>query len=177
MSTAVPVYRKVPGGGLSWKGIGSLWLAEDHLLEVTSIVILEQYRRFFFSDVRAFVLRRTKVRLLWSCILGGVGAVFALVAGTAWLFGASNASQDWHIALYVPAFLFGFGAVVFLVLLAINLSLGPTCRCHLLTSTGWHALSAPTRLGPAIGAQAQIVSIIQTAQGPASTPAEEAATP
>ena len=177
MSTAAPVYRKVPGGGLSWKGIGSLWLAEDHLLESSSIVILEQYRRFFFTDARAFVVRRTKVRFIWSWILGGVGAVFALVALSAWWFGAANAAEDWHFALYVPAFLFGFGAVVFLVLLVINLSLGPTCRCHLLTSTGWHALSAPTRLGRAVEAQAQIVSIIQTAQGPAPTPMEGTATP
>jgi hypothetical protein len=173
MSATPPVYRKVPGGGLSWRGIGSLWLAEDHLLEVASIIILENYRRYFFADARAFVVRRTKVRLIWGWILGGVGAVLAIVAIGSWQLGVANAAEDWHFALYVPAFLFGVGALFFFVLLIINLSLGPTCRCHILTSTGWHALSAPTRLGPANGAQAQIISIVQTAQGAAAVPGTE----
>jgi hypothetical protein len=173
MSAAPPIYRKLSGGGLSWRGIGSLWLAEDHLLEVASIVMLENYRRYFFADARAFVVRRTKVRLIWGWILGGVGATFAIVALGAWQLGLANAAEDWHFALYVPAFFFGVGALVFFVLLIINLSLGPTCRCHLLTPTGWYALSAPTRLGRANGAQAQIVSIIQSAQGSATAPAGE----
>jgi hypothetical protein len=166
MSAPVPVYRKVPGGGLSWKGHGGLWLADDHLLEVSSVFILEGYRRFFFQETRAFVVQRTNVRFIWAWVLGGVGAVFALIAAGAWWFGAANASEDWHIALYFPAVMFGLGALLFLTLCVINLSLGPSCRCHILTSTGWRALSAPTRLGRARRAQAQIASIIESTQGP-----------
>ncbi|MDR3401794.1 MAG: hypothetical protein P4L99_04770 [Chthoniobacter sp.] len=175
MSAAVPVYQKIPGRGFSWKGHGGLWLAEDHLLEVTSVIVIEQYRRFFFQEVRAFVVQRTNVRLIWGWVLGGVGAIFTLIAGISLWIALANRSEDWHNALYFPAVLFGLGSLFFLVLLIINLSLGPSCRCHLLTSTGWHALSAPTRLGPANRAQARIVSVIQTAQG--STPKVEAATP
>ena len=174
MSTAAPVYRKIPGGGLSWKGRGGLWLAEDHLLEVTSILVLEQYRRFFFQEARAFVVQRTNLRLIWGWVLGGLGAVLGLVAGSAFWVALANSSEDWHVAFYIPAVLFGAGSLFFLTLWVVNLSLGPTCRCHLLTSTGWHALSAPTRMGPAGRAEAQIVSIIQTAQGPAPTPAAAA---
>ncbi|MEP6672650.1 MAG: hypothetical protein ABJF10_26030 [Chthoniobacter sp.] len=176
MSTATPAYRKIPGGGFSWKGHGRLWLAEDHLLEVTSILVLEQYRRFFFQEARAFVVQRTNLRLIWGWILGGAGAVLGLVAGSALWVALANSTEDWHIAFYFAAGPFGVGALFFLTLWVINLLLGPTCRCHLLTSTGWHALSAPTRMGPAGRAQAQIVSIIQTAQGPAPTP-EAAVTP
>jgi len=175
MSISGPAYRKVPGGGLSWKGHGGLWLAEDHLLEVTSVVVLENYRRFFFQDARAFIVRRTNVRFIWAWVLGGVAAVFALIAGGAWWLGAINAKEDWHVALYFPAVLFGLGAVALFVLLIINLALGPSCRCHLLTSTGWQALSAPTRLGRAQRAQEQIVSVVQAVQGP--PPAGEGATP
>jgi hypothetical protein len=174
MNTAAPAYRKIPGGGLSWTGRGRLWLAEDHLLEVTSILVLESYRRFFFHEARAFVVQRTKARFVWSWILGGLGVVFGVIGGIAWWFGAANASEDWHVALYFPAIFFGGGAVIFLVLWVWNLALGPSCRCHLLTSAGWHALSAPTRLGPAGRAQALIISIIQTAQGPAPSPTAEA---
>jgi len=164
MSTAAPVYQKVVGAGFSWKGHGSLWLAEDHLLEVTSIVVFEQYRRFFYEEARAFVVQRTNVRLIWGWLLGGAGAAFTLVAGICLWVGLANGTEDWHVALYVPAVLFGMGALFFLTLLVINLSLGPSCRCHLLTSTGWKALSAPTRLGAAERAQARIVSVIQAAQ-------------
>jgi hypothetical protein len=74
--------------------------------------------------------------------------------------------------LYFPAVFFGVCAVILLSLCAINLSLGPSCRCHLLTSAGWHALSAPRRLAPANRARVQIVSIIETTQGaaPAGAP-------
>ncbi|MEI9894521.1 MAG: hypothetical protein WDN28_11700 [Chthoniobacter sp.] len=175
MSTPPLAYRKIPGGGLSWKGRGGLWLGEDHLLEVTSIVVLEQYRRFFFREARAFVVQRTNLRFLWSWILGGVGAALALVAGSALWVALANEKEDWHVAFFVPAVLFGLASLCFLILWVINLSLGPSCRCHLLTSTGWHALSAPTRLGKAERAQVQIAAVIQTAQGPA--PTAEAATP
>jgi len=171
MSTPTPVYRKLRGGGFSWKGHGRLWRAEDHLLEVTSIYISESYRRFFFQDVRAFVIQRTNLRAIWAAIFGGVGVVCALIASGTWWAGIANSSEDWHIALYIPTALFGLAALVFFVLCVINLSLGQTCRCHVLTSTGWHALSAPTRLGKANRTQTEIVSIVQAAQGPAPTAA------
>src|SRR5258707_9925650 len=104
-------------------------------------MVLEQYRRFFFQEARAFVVERTNVRLIWGWVLGGVGAVFALIAGSTLWVALANASEDWHVAFYFPPALFGLGAVFFLTLLVINLSLGPSCRCHVLTSTGSHALS------------------------------------
>lgn len=165
MNTVAPEYRKIRGGGFSWKGHGGLWLAEDHLLEVTSIYVLENYRRFFFQDIRAFAMQRTNVRSLWGWILGSVGAVSALIAAATFWVGVTNSSKDWHVAWYVPAFMFGAAALFLLTICVINLALGPTCRCHVLTSTGWHALSAPTRIGKASRVQAQIVSIIETVQG------------
>ena len=76
------------------------------------------------------------------------------------------------------AVLFGLAAAVFLAVLTVNLLLGPTCRCHLLTATGWHALSAPNAPRAAWAkAQAQIISVIQAVQGAASAPAGEAVTP
>lgn len=160
-----PVYRKIRGGGLSWKGHGRLWVTKDHLLEVTSIYVLENYRRFFFQDIRAFAMQRTNVRSLWGWILGSVGVVSALIAAGTLAAGLSYRSQDWHVAMYVPAVMFGGVALVLLTICAINLALGPTCRCHVLTPTGWHALSAPTRVGKATQVEAEIVSIIQSVQG------------
>jgi hypothetical protein len=159
-------YRKVRGRGLSWRGHGSLWLAEDHLLEATSVIIAEHYRRFFFNDIRAFVLQRTKGRSNWAWFLGVVGGACALIAGGSVWFGMKNASEDWHSALYVPAVLFGIPAVCLLVLFVVNLLLGPTCRCHVLTATGWRVLSAPARVRPANRIQTQLAALIHAAQGP-----------
>lgn len=175
MSAEISNYRRVPGGGFSWRGRGSLWLAEDHLLEVSSILFMEQYRRFFFRDVRAFVLQRTNLRLVWGWIYGGVGAVFALIAGVCLWAALGNASAEWQPLLYVPVGLCGPAALVLFVMLVINLSLGPTCQCHVLTATGWQALSAPKRLGRATRAQAEIIAIIEGVQGPAPAPGVAAA--
>jgi hypothetical protein len=175
MSGPSSLYRKVSGGGFSWKGYGGLWLAEDHLLEVSSVVVTETYRRFFFQDARAFVVRHTKVRVIWSWILGGLGAGLGLLSLLSWWIAAINFDQDWHVALYFPMAIFGVGAVVFLTLWGINLALGPTCRCHLLTATGWHALSAPTRLGRAARAQSQIASVIEASQGAVPSPGSASA--
>lgn len=172
MKAPTPPYRRVPCRGLSWRGWGSLWLAEDHLLEATSAVIAERYRRFFFQDVRAFAVQRTNGRWVLGWILGGLGTAMALIAASVYWFGAANDTEDWHLGMYILAGPFGLGALVLLLIFLFNLLRGPRCRCHLLTSTGWKSLSAPTRLGQARLVQEQLVPLIQNVQG--SMPAAEA---
>lgn len=170
-ASSTPSYRKVRGGGYTWKGHGRLWMAGDHLLEVNSTFIIESYRRFFFHEVRAFVIQRTNVRRIWGWVFGAVGCIAAFMTGGI-LWGASvNQHEDWHAALYVPAGFFGLVALVCLVMWIINLALGPSCTCQVLTSTGWHALSAPRRLGPAGQAQAKIAAAIEAVQGLPPSPA------
>ena len=69
-----------------------------------------------------------------------------------------------NVALYVVGAVFGVIALIIFGLLSINLLLGPSCRCHVLTTTGWHALNAPLRLGPALQVQARISPLIDAAQ-------------
>jgi hypothetical protein len=162
MKTDAP--RKLPGSGLNWTGRGKLWQGQDHLLEVTTLFIMQHYRRFFFHETKAFSVQRTKVRLGWALGQGGVGAICALVAGSLWWIGERNPDEDWHVLLYVFAGMIGAAALFCLALLAVNLLLGPSCRCHILTPTGWHVLAAPARLGPALRVQAQIIPLIEAAQ-------------
>jgi len=169
MSAAAPAYRKLPGGGLTWKGRGQLWVGEDHLLEVSSFLMIEHYRRFFFYDVKAFIVQRTKLQLAWNWVHGGIGLVCVLMAAGSWGIGAEYADEDWHVGMYVLAVMFGVAAVILLTLFLVNWLLGPSCRCYLLTSTGWHALAAPARLGPAGRMQAQIIPLIEAAQVGLST--------
>jgi hypothetical protein len=169
MNTPAPVYLKVRGRGFSWKGHGSLWLAEDHLLEATSVIVLESYRRFFFREIRAFVVQRTSLRTVWGWLFGGGGIAFGVIAGLASWIGIANAKEDWHVAFFVPAVLFGAAAAILLSLCVINLSLGPSCCCHVLTSTGWHTLTAPKRMSKAMSVQAQVSSLIQATQDEGAT--------
>ena len=165
-------YRKMPGAGFSWKGRGRLWLAEDHVLEVSSVFITESYRRFFFQDVRALVVQRTNTRLIWTLVLGALGLIAALVAGACLWTGLSHSDEDWHVAMYFPAGFFGLAMLIFLALWISNMLLGPSCVCQVLTRNGWQTLSAPRRVGPATRAQAELAGIIQAVQGPppAATP-------
>ncbi len=143
MTSPVPTYRKLPGRGLGWAGLARVWLAEDHLLEVNSLLFSERYRRFFLKDIAAIVVRRTKVRLYWNLGHGIVGFGGALVAAGLWWGGTFVAEQEPRTVLWVFAGLIAPFALFFIVLFLINSLLGPTCRCHLqTTSAGWHPLAA-----------------------------------
>ena len=174
MSAPAPHYRKLSGRSLNWAGLGRLWIGEGYLLEVNSILILEWYRRSFLHDAMAFIVQRSKRRSAWCWVLGCVGGFGLLGGGGAGWIGYAYRKEDWHVALYVLAGIAGFVSIISLILLTINVLLGPSCRCHVLTSTGWHPLSAPTRLGPALRIQAQIAPLIEAAQN--QTPAPRAGT-
>jgi len=159
-------YRKLRGAGFSWKGRGRLWLAEDHVLEVSSVFISESYRRFFFHEVRALVVQRTNTRFIWALVLGVLGLITGFVAGAFLWTGIANSGEDWHVAMYFPAGFFGLALLVCLALWISNMLLGPSCVCQVLTRNGWQTLSAPRRVGPATQVQAELAGIIQAVQGP-----------
>ena len=163
MNPAAPAYRKLPGRALAFSGIGRLWLADDHLLEVESLLFHERYRRFFLKDIAALVIRRTKVRLYWNLAHGILGVGGGAVTAASIYFG----DQEARVFLWVFAGMIGPFALLFLVLFLINSLLGPTCTCHLqTTSSGWHPLAAPARLRKARRVLAQLAPLIEAAQTP-----------
>ena len=167
MSTPEPTYRQIPGRGLGWSGFARLWIAEDHLLEVNSLLVSERYRRFLLRDVSALVIRRTKAWFAWNIVHGVLGLGGALLAGGLWWGSVAADGRGTREVMQVFAVMTSPFAAFFLVLFFINLLLGPTCRCHLqTTSAGWHALTAPTRLGPARRFLARLTPRIEAAQKP-----------
>lgn len=171
MTTPDPAYRKLPGRGLSWTGFARNWIAEDHLLEVNSLLVSERYRRFFLRDISALVVRRTKVWLAWNIVHGVLGPGGALLAGGLWWLAMTGDGQTTREIAKVFSVLISPFAAFFLVLFFINLILGPTCRCHLQTTTaGWHALTAPTRSRAARRFLAQLTPRIEAAQAAPAPP-------
>ena len=172
MNLDAPAYRKLPGRGLAFNGIGRLWLAEDHILDVESLLVHERYRRFFLKDIAAIVVRRTKARLYWNIGHGVLGFGGAALAGGLWWIGTFVKEQEPRVMLWVLAGMIAPFALFFLILFLINSLLGPTCRCHLqTTAAGWHPLAAPTRLRSARRMLARLAPLIEAAQKTNAPPA------
>ena len=117
--TSAP-YRRLPGRGSGLISIGTMWEGETHLLLVTSWPSGESYRRFFFADIQAIIVRRTRRRLVVNCVL----AALALLAAVPMLF--TPPTPGFLVFLGIVAGVCGF-------FLLLNSLLGPTCALHLQT--------------------------------------------
>src|SRR5437868_5417157 len=148
-------YTKLPGRGWTWTGRARAWLGEQHILLVTGRTFFESYRRFFFKDVQAVIVRRTHIGKIWS----GVWAlVFVFFAGIA------LAVND---PIGTPV-LVGIAAPFGLAMIA-NLLLGPTCACYIRTAVQIERVPAVSRLRAARQFLAIVEPFIIEAQGQLST--------
>jgi hypothetical protein len=131
-------YRRLPGRGvkrgsfLALTGIrSSLWEGKDHLLCLYRTAYTEDYRRFYYRDIQAFVTRKTAHGAVWN------GIFFLLVA--------LLAAPAFFVSSFWSAFLGSF-SFFFLLLLAVNWLMGPTCVCHLQTRVSKEELPSLNRL-------------------------------
>lgn len=94
-----------------------LWFGESDLLQVTSTPGRERYERMPYANVQAVMLMETK-GWYWSLgIWGGLAVIIALICLV-----ASAGVVEFVFALVVPVFFF-----------LLELVLGRTCECYLLT--------------------------------------------
>jgi len=60
MAPKTKEYHKLPGSKKGFLiGKYTLWQGADHLLQVYSRVGVEEYKRFYFNDIRGVVTRKT----------------------------------------------------------------------------------------------------------------------
>ena len=146
MSATKQPYERLTRPRLGLNGMGSLWLGSDHLLLVTNTLAVERYRRWYFPDLQALVMRKNAARMIWNIILGSVA--FLLLAGAvACVIGSGSASlSDDIIALYVMAAVLGILGMVFVTAGAINFVMGPSCTLFIQTPHGLERLSTPNRV-------------------------------
>lgn len=117
-------YTRLPGRSVGLVGRGSIWLGPDHVLVVHETMTGEDYRRFFFRDIKSIVIRETPRRARAAVVLGALTLLnllplFALDAPT-----ASGRGMAW-LAL---------GSMIWAGLGLANLLRGPTCETRLRTA-------------------------------------------
>jgi hypothetical protein len=163
MPVAPKLYRRVSGRTTNFTGYHRLYEGPDHLLLVCSTGFREDYRRFFYRDLQAVIIRPTNRRRGNAIAWGAFTAVTGLPALATALAGVP-----------VLAIVLGVLAAIFGGILALNHWLGPTCECHLQTAVQCEPLPALRRLNRVQKFLAQIRARVGEVQG-ALAPEELAA--
>ncbi len=167
-------YRKLPGPGIGFGVVSfvTLWQGENHLLQVTSWPSGESYRRFFYRDIQAIVLRRSKGRMRTNIVLGILASL--LVLGLAIAFATSGG---------LDALTDGFPIFCEIVLgicllwMAVNSLLGPTCTMHIQTAIQFERLPTVRRERGARKLLARLEPLVTAAQAEAAAGMEQAQSP
>ena len=148
MAEAPLVYRRLPGRSGGFSGSSSLWQGPDHLLLVNSSVIGERYRRFFFADIQAIIMRQTARRFVINVILLTLSAgTFSLVYFT----GGNPAVSGTFVGCW-------------LLFALVNSALGPTCETSIQTAVRTERIPSLVRLRKARKVLARIQPLIHEAQ-------------
>jgi hypothetical protein len=125
-------YHKLPGSKKGFLiGKYTLWQGSDHLLQIFSRVGVEEYKRFYFNDIQAVVTRKTAVGTIQNIVMGLLVLIFTLPA----IF----FDGGWSLFYTVVA-------AAMLLLLAIGLFKGPTCKTILMTAVQTEKLHTLHRL-------------------------------
>jgi hypothetical protein len=164
-----PRYKRLKGGGASWDGRTSYWLGPDHLLAVTVGRFAESYRRFYYADIQAVVLTRTRTQA-WTL---GIALVVLAFAGAGFVASYSAAAaQGWPDEAFPALVYAGLFSTLALVVAASELILGPTCECRLHTAVQVRALPGLKRWRASSRFVAQLDARVRDAQAGASGAAE-----
>lgn len=129
-------------------GVHALYMADDHLLAIDGQGFSESYRRFYFSDIRTIVIRKTMHWPVWNIILASL-ATISLIG--LWL-------QISRVPLLISF-------MAFLVFLVFNLSKGPSCVYHITTAVQEERLPSIRRLKKALKITETIRLAVEQAQG------------
>ena len=167
MDTEAPIkYRRLPGRGAgggfrAWGVRCTLWLGPDHLLSVERTNFTEDYRRYYFKDIKAIIVRRTR---RWGAVTAVLLTLLLLLVGGFSIAAMKAPPFD----RMLPVIFAGILSMPLLVALLVHLVRGPTCICHLRTPVQQEQLPSLNRLWKARRTLARIQAAIDAIQGPLS---------
>ena len=138
-----------------WQGLingSSLWLGSDHVLSVRSMRYLEEYRRYYYRDIQALMVREGPrpwfPGWLWFAF-AGLALASVLFTVTRTLFFA----QAFEAALFA------------LCCLVLYQSIANGCYCYVVTAVATEELTGVRTKSGARKAKAAILERIAAAQG------------
>jgi len=148
------------GSFVAFRSRSSLWLGPEHLLAVDSNGYTENYKRFYFRDIQAFIVRKTRAFLVLNIIVG-ILALGSLILTLAIL---PKTARNWDDD--GPAFfIFGVITGLFLLVLVLNFIRGPTCKTFLRTAVQIEQLPSLNRVRKTRKVLKKIHPLIVAAQG------------
>ena len=155
-TTSTPVekkpYRRLPGKKKDFLvGTYQLWQGSDHLLQIYTRFGVEDYKRFYYSDIQSFVVHKTTNGRVLNLILAILSVLFAIFA----------ASSGWGWDIF-----WGLLAGLFSLLLIINWLRGPTCKTQIKTAVQTESLHSLHRLRTSMKVLDQLAVKVQQIQGP-----------
>jgi len=160
MPRAPKEYRRLPGRGTlldgdKWyatsRALCTVWMGRDHLLLVSRAGYTENYKRFYFRDIQAIIIRKTVTSLIGNTVMIILAIGFIL-----WAAEVSDATGK-----FVLAFLGGF----FIFLTLLSLWRGSTCVTQIKTAVQTERLAPWNRMRAARKGMAMIRPRLLEAQG------------
>jgi hypothetical protein len=170
MSEPAP-YRKLLGPAVGVFSTITLWQGASHVLQVTAWPSGESYRRFFYRDIQAIVVRRSNGRMRTNIVLGIISGL--LVAG----LGIAAASSG------IDTLTDGFAIFCEIVLgicllwMLLNTLFGPTCTLHIQTAIQFERLPTVRRERGARKLLARLEPLVTAAQADAAAETASAQSP
>ena len=146
MSESSKPYQRLSRSRFGLNGFGSLWLGKDHVLLVNNTFAIERYRRWFLREIQAVIIRRNPVRLIWNCVLGVFAVLLLAAAGGCFYASSVSRGAEDIMVLAVMATILGVFGFAFVVVVAVNTSMGPGCTAFIQTPSGLTRLSTPNRV-------------------------------
>lgn len=160
MPRAPKEYQRLPGRGTQVEGgrwiavtraLCTVWMARDHLLLISRGGYTEHYKRFYFRDIQAVIIRKTAASFVGNIVLTILALGAILLAA---------AVQD--IAARIVWAIIG-GLFAFFTLL--SLWRGSSCVTHIKTAVQTEHLAAWNRMRAARKGMAMIRPRLLEAQG------------
>jgi hypothetical protein len=151
-----PIYRKFTGQRGSTVSVEQLWAGDDHLLLVRSSFGVERYRRFYYQDIEAFVIRPTTTLRKW---LIGHSIGFATFGGLAAFAFARHRSDDGLAGAVFLSILAG----IFLIGLLWQLAKGPTCVTFLQMRNGLERIASANRIRSSLKMRDRLATLVAAA--------------
>ena len=155
-------YIRLPGRRRVTLGFSrnSLWLGKDHVLHVINRGYTEDYRRFYYRDIQAILVRETASGTIINTILGFITGANLLLLLIGWL------RWQWEPFALIPlAIATGLWLLIFL----FQATSGPTCVCHLRTAVQFEVLPSLFRVRTARKAVVLLRQRIEAVQGSLET--------